>query len=241
MPTYRLDLAYDGSGFHGYARQPEVRTVQGDLEAALFRLTGPVTTSVAGRTDAGVHARGQVVSFRSEEALELDRTHRALVGMLAPEIVVWRVTEATEDFDARLSARSRTYVYSVLNRPLPDPFLRHTTWHVPHPLSLEAMQRAASAFLGEHDFASFCRAGGPTLREVLESGWSRAEEHRLRFRVRARSFCHQMVRSLVALCVEVGRGKVDSEDVPGIVQARDRQAARGAAPPHGLTLWEVEY
>ncbi len=243
MPTYRLDLAYDGSGFHGYARQPHVRTVQGELEQGLSRLAGTVVTEVAGRTDAGVHARGQVVSFRSDVSLEPSRVASALNGMLAPEVVVWSCRQVEDGFSARFSAVARTYRYLVLNRSLPDPFLRHTSWHRPMPLNVEEMNAAAVHLAGEHDFASFCRGGeGRTsVRTVHDARWERAGDELLQFQITAGSFCHQMVRSLVAVFVEVGRGRLEADDVPGILAARDREAARGAAPPHGLTLWSVAY
>ena len=243
VPTYRLDLAYDGTGFHGYARQPEVRTVQGELEEALFKLVGAVATEVAGRTDAGVHAHGQVVSFSWDDELDTQRLAKSLNGMLGPEVVVWSARQESEGFSARFSARSRTYRYSVLNRPLPDPFLRHTTWHLADELSRDAMNEAARFFVGEHDFASFCRSGDhrSTVRRVLAAGWEGAESSIVRFEITAGSFCHQMVRSVVAVCVETGRGRLPVSEVPAIIEARDRAAARGAAPPHGLTLWKVEY
>ncbi len=243
VPTYRLDLAYDGSGFHGYARQPQVRTVQGELEEALFKLAGVVATEVAGRTDAGVHAQGQVVSFSVDGELDTERLVRSLNAMLGPEIVVWSARQEADGFSARFSARSRTYRYSVLNRPLPDPFLRYTTWHLADELFLDAMNEAARFFVGEHDFASFCRSadGRSTVRQVLTAGWEGAQPPIVRFEITAGSFCHQMVRSGVAVCVEVGRGRLPVSEVPAIIEARDRAAARGAAPPHGLTLWKVEY
>ena len=137
MTTYRIDFAYDGSRFHGYARQPEVRTVQGELEAALFKLTGTVETAVAGRTDKGVHARAQVVSFETDEALDTVRIFRSLNRQLAPEIAVTRVGVAPAGFNARFSATGRAYTYLVLNREAPDPFLASTSWHYTSPLDLD--------------------------------------------------------------------------------------------------------
>lgn len=242
MPVYRIDLAYDGSGFRGYAANEGVRTVQGELEAALATVIGtPIRTTVAGRTDAGVHARGQVVSFESD-AIDPERVLRSLRSMLGPEIVPGAVTAVSDDFDARFAAQSRRYRYSVDDRSTPDPLLRHRVWHVPHPLDVDAMNRAASTFVGEHDFASLCRAadGKTTVRTVLSAGWTRVD-HLAVFEVEALAFCHQMVRSMVALCVEVGRGRIDADQVPGILEARDRDAARGAAPPHGLVLEAVTY
>ena len=242
MPTYRLDLGYDGSGFYGYAVQEGVRTVQAVLEEALFRITGPVTTVVAGRTDAGVHARGQVVSFWCDKELDLGQTARSVNKMVGDEIVVRSCRVVPDDFSARFSAKSRTYRYRVVNSPLLDPLERHMVWHVPYPLDLGAMNTAASHFIGLHDFASFCRKaeGRSTERTLLRAEWEVEDGHWV-FEVCATSFCRQMVRSLVAICVDAGRGKLDPELVPGIIDALDRNAASGAAPPHGLVLWEVAY
>lgn len=244
MPTYRLDLAYDGSAFRGYAANAGVRTVQGVLEDALaIALRRPVETSVAGRTDAGVHARGQVVSFAVEEAIDPARLQRSLNSLLAPEVVARQVAEVPDGFDARRSALRRSYRYLVDDGPVPDPARRWTVWHVGFPLDAAAMDGACGAFVGEHDFASLCRTaeGGTTVRRVLSAAWERAADGPLVFSVSATAFCHQMVRSMVALCVEVGRGRLDAGAIPGILAARDRGAARGVAPPHGLTLWEVGY
>jgi len=242
VTVHRIELGYDGSGFHGYARQHEVRTVQGELEAALQRILGvaAITTSVAGRTDAGVHAAGQVVSFAAEvpDHESLTRSLRALLG---PEIAIHRVEPAPEGFDARFSARSREYRYFIDDAPVADPLRRVAVWHVPHRLDVGQMGRAARHLIGTHDFASLCRAaeGRSTERTVRRAEWWR--DRLLVFRVEATAFCHQMVRSMVALCVAVGRGTMSADEVPRILDARDRNAARGAAPPHGLVLWRVEY
>jgi tRNA pseudouridine38-40 synthase len=244
MPTYRLDVAYDGSGFRGYAANAGVRTVQGSLEDALATvLRRPVETAVAGRTDAGAHARGQVVSFFAPEAIDPGRLQRALNRLLAPEVVVRALVEAPDGFDARRSALWRSYRYAVDDSPVPDPARRWTVWHMAVPLDTAAMDRAARAFVGEHDFASLCRAveGGSTVRKVLTADWHRADDGLLVFAVSATAFCHQMVRSMVALCVEVGQSRLDAGAIPRILEARDRNAARGVAPAHGLTLWEVGY
>ncbi len=242
MPTYRLDLAYDGSGFHGYARQPGVRTVQGELERALRHVVGPVETVVAGRTDAGVHATGQVVSFVSGDEIDVDRLQKSLNRQLAAEIVVHAVNPAPDGFSARFSATSRTYHYDVVNRPRPDPLRRHRAWHIAEPLDVEAMGAAAGHFEGEHDFTSFCRRaeGRSAVRLVHQASWNEVDDL-LRFTIVASSFCHQMVRSLVAVGVDVGRGRLEATAVPKISAARDRAAARGVAPPHGLTLVAVGY
>jgi tRNA pseudouridine38-40 synthase len=243
VPVYRIDIAYDGGGFRGYAANRGVRTVQGEIESVLGRvLRHPVTTSVAGRTDAGVHARANVISFSTPGPIDVGRVERAITGLLGPEVVAFGGRAAREGFDARFSATRRSYRYRVGTGPVADPLRRHVVWHVPHLLAIDPMNRAAGCFLGEHDFASLCRAaaGRSTVRRVLESRWE-PEEGGLLYRVAATAFCHQMVRSMVALCVEAGRGRVDPAEVPGILESRDRNAGRGAAPPHGLVLWEVGY
>ena len=242
MPVYRLLIAYDGTGFHGYARQPTVRTVQGELETALARLFGEVETSVAGRTDRGVHATGQVVSFSSDDDVDHGLIVRSLNRQLAPEIAVLDAGEAAPDFSARFSAKEREYVYRILARHVPDPFLASTSWHVQWPLDVDLMNVVAASFVGTQDFASLCRKapGRSSVRQVRLAEWIHTGDL-LEFRVTASSFCHQMVRSMVAICVDVGRGKIDVETVPDMLAARDRSAARGAAPPHGLTLVRVDY
>lgn len=243
MTVYRLDLCYDGAGFHGYARQPGVRTVQGELEEALHKRIPGLETAVAGRTDAGVHADGQVVSFETEVEVDCDRWIGSLNKMLNPEVAVKRLALAPPGFNARFSAVSRTYRYRIDNVEVMDPSWRGSAWHVRDPLDLDVMNAAARHLIGEHDFASFCRAaeGRSTVRELLAARWVRADERIVEFEVTASSFCHQMVRSLVALSVEVGRGRLTSSAIPNILAARDRKVARGAAPPHGLTLWRVGY
>lgn len=243
MTVYRLDLAYDGTGFHGCARQPGVRTVQGEVERALVLHTGPVETSVAGRTDRGVHATGQVMSFTTEAGLDVDRVRRSLNRMLRPEIAVAALQPAAEGFHARFSATGRAYTYLVLDQETPDPFLAGTAWHYGRPLDIDRMAAAAVHFVGEHDFASLCRSaqGRSTVRRVTSVAWRRPRAGLAAFDVAATSFCHQMVRSMVAVCVEVGRGLVQPDAVPSILEACDRHAAKGVAPPHGLTLVRVDY
>jgi tRNA pseudouridine38-40 synthase len=242
VPTYRLDLAYDGSGFSGYARQPDVRTVQGVLEDALAPFTGEVESFVAGRTDKGVHALGQVVSFASGAELDAERVTRSLNRRLGPEVSVTSMQTVADDFHARFSATGRRYRYAVRLAAPPDPFSARFHWHYGRPLDVEAMSDAAAAFVGEQDFASLCRRAGDTstVRLVRSAGWIESGAG-LEYRVEASAFCHQMVRSMVAVCVDVGRGKIEVGRVGEILTARDRNAARGAAPPQGLTLMGVEY
>ena len=241
MPTYRLDLAYDGAGFHGYARQPGVPTVQQALEEALFRHTGAVDTFVAGRTDKGVHAAGQVVSFDSEAVLEPPRVLRSLNRQLGPAIAALALSVAPDGFHARFSATGRRYRYLILNREAPDPFLAATSWHYPRPLDDARMADAVAPLVGEHDFAAFCkRSDRSTVRRVSDVRWSRNGPV-VALDVEASSFCHQMVRSIVAASVDVGRGALEVGAVAAILASGDRDLSRGAAPPHGLTLVGVDY
>lgn len=243
MTVLRLDLAYDGGGFHGFARQEGFRTVQGVVEAALEQvLGGPVKTTCAGRTDAGVHARHQVVSFEWSEPVETDRLRRSLHRMVGPEVTVASVTPASDDFDARFSAVRRSYRYFVDPTEQPDPLSRAWVWNVARPLDVEAMNEAASGLIGPHDFASFCRRreGATTRREVLEARWFQ-DGALIVFDVSARAFCHQMVRSMTGFCVDVGCGRVPAHSVGAVLDARDRNAVGTVAPPHGLILWEVAF
>ncbi len=200
--------------------------------------------SCAGRTDAGVHAWGQVVSLPCDPGVDPWRLQKALNGMLAPEVVVRSCEIVAGRFDARHSARWRAYRYTVVNRPAPDPFLARYAWWVPGTLHLESMQLAADPFVGEHDFAAFCRGGPPgssTVRRVEESRWRDAGDGVYWYEVRATAFCWQMVRSIVGTLVDIGTGSRRAGDVMGMLRARDRAAAGRVAPPQGLCLQEVGY
>jgi tRNA pseudouridine38-40 synthase len=244
VTVVRLLLAYDGTGFHGWARQPRVRTVQGVVEDALARFLGerPVL-SVAGRTDAGVHAAGQVASFVWPSPVDVDRVQRALNGMLGPEVACLRATRAADGFDARRSATAREYVYRIHTGAAADPFRSRYEWHRPERLALAPMRAAARHLVGAHDFRSFCRLppdGGATTRTLRTLSASAAGE-RLEIRAVADSFLHQMVRSLTGTLVAAGSGRLDPGEVPRILEARRRDAAAQMAPPHGLTLMRVRY
>ncbi len=243
MPTVRLDLSYDGSGFRGYARQDDLRTVQGELEAALEKVLGTAPdTAVAGRTDAGVHARGQVVSFPVVGEVDLRRLKRSLNGLVGPEIAVLGATLTNDTFHARHSALWRRYLYRIGIAEIGDPLTRNWTWQVGNRLESEAMARVAGAFVGEHDFSSFCRTreGSSNVRVVQESTLLE-EAGILEYWVTANAFCHQMVRSLVGYLYDIGRGFSSEDQVGEVMAARDRSRVATVAPPHGLTLWEVGY
>jgi tRNA pseudouridine38-40 synthase len=241
----KLLLAYDGTDFRGFVAQPAVRTVEGVLTSALERmLPAPVSLSCAGRTDAGVHAWGQVVTCPAPVTLDPQRVQRSLNAQLGPEVVVRTAELVDRVFDARHSARARSYRYTIVNRDQPDPFLSRYAWWVPGSLDRTLLRLAADPFVGEHDFASFCRrgpVGSTTVRRVRSSTWCELGDGILRYDVTADAFCWQMVRSIVGTLVDAGRGKVRPGDVTGILARRDRAAAGVIAPAHGLCLWAVAH
>jgi tRNA pseudouridine38-40 synthase len=246
----RMTVAYDGSEFHGFAPNPGVRTVGGTLQDALARvLRTPVTLTCAGRTDTGVHAWGQVVSFDAPaERFDPLTLRRSLNRLCAPAVVVREVAPAPPPFDARRSARGRTYRYTVVNRPVPDPFLARVAWHVDEPLDIDLLRLGCDPLVGEHDFSAFCRRPRhrdgrevSLVRRVRRAGWSDLGEGVLRFEIEANAFCHQMIRSLVGTLVDVGAARRHAGEVLGIIAARDRSRASRLAPPEGLCLWSVDY
>ncbi|MEJ7764405.1 MAG: tRNA pseudouridine(38-40) synthase TruA [Acidimicrobiales bacterium] len=242
----RLTIAYDGAGFRGMAAQPGQRTVAGVLGETIEKVVrSPVTVAVAGRTDAGVHAWGQVLAFDVPAGSigDPEDLARRVNRMLAPEVVVRSASIAAADFDPRRSATGRRYRYTVLNRPLPDPWLAGTTWWVPAPLDLRTMRTGCAPLLGEHDFSAFCRKQGDAslVREVREAEWADLGECLLRFEIEASSFCQQMVRSVVGMLVEAGIGKRTAADVAIALRSKDRSKAGQVAPPQGLCLWDVTY
>ena len=253
LRNVRLVVAYDGTDFRGFAVAHGVRTVMGELGAALERVVRrPVELSVAGRTDAGVHGWGQVVSGPIPSDTDLGRLQRSLNGLCGPDVVV-RVAEWVDgEFDARFSAASRSYRYDVWNDAAPNPLRARFTWHVPGDLDLGAMNWGARHLLGQHDFSSFCRRPKPApgmdepslVRRVDVARWHRPyddEPGLVRFEVTATAFCHQMVRSFVGTLVDVGLDRLDRDAIPGILRAEDRNEAGRVAPPTGLVLWHVDY
>jgi tRNA pseudouridine38-40 synthase len=244
--SIRLTLAYDGTGFRGWARQrdPSIRTIEGTIATDLERvLQEPVKLSVAGRTDAGVHARGQVASFTTASSVSPERLQKALNGALAPEVVVVDAAYAPEGFDARFSASAREYVYRIHEAALPDPFTARFVWQRPRHLRQLPMREAARLLVGEHDFTSFCRHPGgdrSTVRDLRKLAVGRQGEI-LSIRAVANAFLHHMVRSLVGTLTAVGEGTLEAEAMPEILDARDRKAAGPPAPARGLTLERVHY
>lgn len=253
----RLDVAYDGTDFHGWARQPQLRTVQGELEGALARVLrlDAVPLTCAGRTDTGVHARGQVVHL-DVEAGALDAAAgrstappvqallRRLNGVLPVDVRVRAATEAPEGFDARFSALWRRYAYRIADTPAAvDPLERRSVLAWSRPLDLAAMNEASALLLGEQDFASFCkrREGATTVRTLLELAWSRDRSGVAVGTVRADAFCHSMVRALVGCLVAVGEGRREPAWAAQVLRARRRDPAVTVLHAHGLTLEEVAY
>jgi tRNA pseudouridine38-40 synthase len=243
----RLDVAYDGTGFHGWAAQPGLRTVEGDVASALatvLRLPH-VALTCAGRTDSGVHARGQVV-HADLDALPAgtERLARRLNGVLGDDVRVHRAVEAPVGFDARFSAAWRRYAYRVADRPeAVDPLRRGHVLARSRPVDESSMNAAALALLGEHDFASFCRQreGATTIRTLLDLLWEREPDGLLVAHVRADAFCHSMVRSVVGCLLAVGDGRRDAGWAAEVLAAERRDSAVAVAPAHGLTLEEVGY
>jgi len=251
----RLLVAYDGTDFHGFAESGDVVTVMGTLRATMEQiLQVDLDLTAAGRTDAGVHGWGQVVTGRLPDTADLERVQRSVNRMCAPAIVIRAAEWADDGLDARFSATSRAYRYDVWNDPQPNPLLARTSWHVAESLDLDAMNDAATHLLGEHDFASFCRRpkvaeGRPEkslVRILQRAEWHRVEMEQmpdalLRFEIAASSFCHQMVRSIAGTLVDVGRGRRTPDSVSATLAARDRATAGTVAPPTGLVFWHVGY
>lgn len=240
----RLDIAYDGEPFHGFARQPDARTVQGDIEDALSKVFARPTTLVgAGRTDTGVHAMGQVVNVvDAPDDLDPVKVRDSLNAMLGPQIVCNAARQVAGDFHARFSARSRTYVYAILESEVADPFLARTSLYHPEPLDLSAMNEAAGHLAGPHDFSSFGRVPeGQSAERVLYELSCRRTGGLVRIKARGNAFIRKMVRSLTGTLVEVGEGRRAPDEMHAVLDARDRAAASPVAPPHGLCLVSVEY
>jgi tRNA pseudouridine38-40 synthase len=269
MRTLKLTIAYDGTRFVGWQRQAEGESIQGLLEDALARFEGaPVTVHGAGRTDAGVHALGQVASVRVTCSHDASTLTRALNAQLPEDVRVLVVEEAAADFHARFSARSKTYRYVIRNAPIATPFERAYVWHLPEPLNVKAMQQAAALMSGTHDFAAFQSVGTSTpdsVRTILRSEIVRlpfdaapgvpsngremragttqmdSEPTLLAYEVTGEGFLRHMVRALTGTLVEIGRGWRNPDSI-GVLLANRRRAEAGAtAPPHGLFLVSVDY
>jgi tRNA pseudouridine38-40 synthase len=246
MTKFMAVVEYDGTAYHGWQLQKDLPTIQGRIEDALERILGtPTRVHGSGRTDAGVHAVGQVAHFVSNWSRSVEELKRGCNALLPPDITVRKLESAPEDFHARHSAHSKTYVYKILNLPLRSPLNRLYSWHVQRELDLQSMNRAAEYLVGTHDFAAF---GSPTegtpstVRRMLETAWLRDEPlGLLRFTIRGTGFLRYMVRSIVGTLAWVGSGKLSASEFEAILRSCDRSRSGPAAPPHGLYLQSVNY
>jgi tRNA pseudouridine38-40 synthase len=246
MAFFKLTLAYDGAEFSGWQAQPERRTVQGELERAWREITGDtVRVNVAGRTDAGVHAVGQVASVESATNILPDALVLALNAKLPEDVAVRAVEPAPDGFHATHDAKRKRYRYTIYNDPRRPVFWRGYAWHVPTPLDVDAMHRGGQALVGTHDFISFQSAGSEresTIRTIFAVEVMRIEgDARVTIQVEGDGFLYNMVRAIAGTLVEVGRGKRDAAWIAEVLAARDRGAAGQTAPAHGLMLLRVDY
>jgi tRNA pseudouridine38-40 synthase len=257
MRNLRLLVAYDGTDFHGWQRQPDAPTVQGCLEETLAKLTGaPAHVWGSGRTDAGVHALNQVANFKTESPIPCENLLKALNNLLPPSVRVKQVDEAPEKFHARYDVRSKTYRYRILQSAICSPFLWRFVHHHPFPLDHREMAEAAAMFVGKRDFTSFAGSEGradeeqegspPAPHSMVRTVFSsrflwRPRTSMLIYEIRGSGFLHHMVRNIVGTLLEVGRGKLAPRDMLRILEARDRTQAGPTAPAQGLCLIKVEY
>jgi len=253
MRNIRLTISYDGTDFHGWQRQPEAPTVQEALETRIAKITGAaVTLYGSGRTDAGVHAAGQVANFTTECSIPCAGLMKALNDILPASIRVRATDEVPADFHARHSVKAKIYRYRILQAPVCPPFLARYVYHHPYPLDCRQMAQAARLLEGEHDFTSFAssdparkegaRQEGSNLRKVFRSRIAARKKLRvIVYEIRGSGFLHHMVRNIVGTLLEVGSGKLSPDDIPAIIRARDRGKAGATAPASGLWLVRVEY
>lgn len=251
MRYFKLTIAYDGTDFHGWQIQANKPTVQGEIVSVLRRLTQENTQLLgAGRTDAGVHALGQLASFRTQSHLSALEFQRALNALLPPTIRIVQVEETGPDFSARWSAKGKIYRYRIYRGKVVPPLLWRYVLHYPFPLDEEAMKRAAARFVGVHDFTSFAASTGSEdhdkernmRREIFATELRRTEDgEELWFTVHGRSFLRYMVRKMVGTLLEVGRGKLAPEDIDRLYEMRDRSKSGPTVPPHGLFMVKVEH
>ncbi len=245
MPNFKLLIEYDGTAYFGWQRQKTHPTIQGEIEKVLGTMTGQRVSLIgSGRTDAGVHALGQVAHFHCQTRLSPEALLRGLNSLLPPDIAVHRVTRVKETFHARYDVRSKTYRYRILNRPVRSPLGRLYAWHVPRPLNLDAMRSGVRRLMGTHDFKAFEGAGSPrshTRRTVTKAAFSKAPGGYLVFEITADGFLKAMVRNIVGTVVDIGLGKIEPGEMKRLLALKDRRLAGPTAPPQGLFLKTVTY
>ncbi|HXT74875.1 MAG TPA: tRNA pseudouridine(38-40) synthase TruA [Candidatus Eisenbacteria bacterium] len=251
MRYFKLTIAYDGTDFHGWQMQSHKPTIQGEIVGVLRRITQDATVvHGAGRTDAGVHALGQVGSFRTLSPLSAGEFLRALNALLPPTVRIMNAEEVGPDFNARWSARGKTYRYRLYRGKIVSPMLWRYVLHYPFPLDEDAMRDAAARFVGIHDFASFAASTGSeeddkersTEREIYSTELARSPDNEeLVFTVRGRSFLRYMVRKMVGTLLDVGRGKLQPQDIDRLYELKDRSKSGPTVPPQGLCMVSVEH
>jgi len=245
MRNIKLLIEYEGTNYHGWQVQPNGLTIQEVIEEKIAVMTGQrVRLTASGRTDAGVHALGQVANFQTSSQIPTEGFWRGLNSLLPPDIIIKSAAEVDPGFHAQSGVKRKTYCYWILNREPPSAIYRNYSWHLPLPLNQRAMQDAAGNLLGKKDFSSFQGAHPDTtdpVREVFKAEWSAKKPSFFCFTVEADGFLKHMVRNLVGTLVEVGKGKISGEEFKQIIKARDRRKAGVTAPPQGLFLVGVEY
>jgi tRNA pseudouridine38-40 synthase len=243
--NFKITIEYDGTCYHGWQRQKTDRTIQEEVEKAVFTITGQqVSLTGSGRTDAGVHAYGQVANFKCETNLGPQDLFRGLNSLTADDIVIRGCEEVEASFHARYNVKSKTYIYKILNRPDPAAIGRQYAWHIRKELNLEDMRTASATLIGSQDFKAFEGAGSPrahTTRSVFKASLVEEQDGYLAFEIEADGFLRFMVRNIVGTLVEVGLGKISPADFKRILESKDRDQAGATAPAHGLFLKNVNY
>ena len=243
--NFKIIVEYDGSNYHGWQRQPEEPTIQDEIEKALKSLTQQkVTLAGSGRTDAGVHAFGQVANFCCDTTLGPDVFQRGLNSLLPKDIVVKACIQVPEKFHARYDATSKTYHYKLLNRAIPAAIYRQYAWHIQKKLDLEAMRDAVRHIIGTHDFRAFEGSGSPrsnTRRNVMTADLVEMDDGHIVFKIKGDGFLRFMVRNIIGTLVDVGLGKITPDDFKRILESKNRDDAGVTAPANGLFLMQVEY
>ncbi len=243
--NYRLTIEYDGSDFHGWQKQKKDRTVQDEIEKALSVMTGEkIVINGSGRTDAGVHAHGQVANFKSDSGLSPETFQKGLNSLLPDDVVILDCRQVDAQFHARYDVKRKIYQYNILNRIIPSAIMRHYVWFIRRKLDVEAMKEAAGHLVGSHDFKSFEGTGSPrssTVRQVFRAEVRQTDTANVVFEIEADGFLKFMVRNIVGTLVDVGHGKLTPDDFNNIFHSRNRNLAGATAPPQGLFLVKVVY
>jgi len=245
LKNFKLIIEYDGTAYHGWQKQASERTIQAEIEKAIEKMTAQrVILTGSGRTDAGVHARGQVANFLCETGLRPQNFEMGLTSILPEDIIIRSCQSVDNKFHARFHATSKVYRYRILNTSIPAGIGRQYSWYIRRELDLEAMRRAIQYIVGEHDFKAFEAAGSPrshTVRRVIKADLLKKKYHYRFFDIEANGFLRFMVRNIVGTLVDTGLSKITPEDFQKVLLSRDRRLAGATAPPNGLFLMEVKY